>query len=202
MLYSHFPLAGLSNSLTEQLKDILEVVGTGLTSVSSSHRKAAEHKLKEQQREEERIAAETSRLERIRNGTWHDGRLDCVAGNGVMSELGFGDELMGDADMESQVHEEGDEITREKEALTKQQSDDERERKERSIRDGEAISGLPIVIIRNYAAKGGVNREELLNVLASWGASLVENQVSTFSLGAQLLGDDALEPGGTCCCRK
>jgi len=34
------------------------------------------------------------------------------------------------------------------------------------------------VVIRNYASKGGVNREELLGVLASWAATLAENQVA------------------------
>lgn len=133
------------------------------------------------QLEEDRIAAEISRHARVRNGTWHDGRLDCIAGNGIISELGFGDEPMYEADMESQVHEEeGDEMTREKEMLIRQQ---ERERKERSVQYAQAISDLPIVIIRNYATKGGTNREELLDVLATWAASLVENQVSRVLLG-------------------
>ena len=84
---------------------------------------------------------------------------------------------MRDADMESQVQE-GDEMISEKETLTMQQSNEERKRKERGIRDVQAISSLPTVIIRNYATKGGANREELLNVLATWAASLVENQVN------------------------
>lgn len=176
-------LAGLSNSLTEQLKQILEVVGTGLVGVSSSHRKAVQHKIDEQTRAEEKQAAEESRRERIRRGTWHDGRIDCIAGNGVMSELGFGDELMGDDDMEATPKDAlkrfGDDNTREREAASKKQAGEDRERKQRSVEDGQTVGSLPIVVIRNFAAKGGASREELLSVLATWAATLIENQVST-----------------------
>lgn len=36
--------------------------------------------------------------ERIQEGLWHDGRIDAVCGNGVMSELGVGIERFREAD--------------------------------------------------------------------------------------------------------
>ncbi|KAJ6470268.1 hypothetical protein C8R47DRAFT_1298951 [Mycena vitilis] len=42
----------------------------------------------------ERARMDAVKIEKIRRGVFHDGRIDCVAGNGVMSELGIGDERM------------------------------------------------------------------------------------------------------------
>jgi hypothetical protein len=39
---------------------------------------------------------EDGSLQSIRQGRWHDGRLDAVAGNGAMSELGVGIEKEND----------------------------------------------------------------------------------------------------------
>jgi hypothetical protein len=43
--------------------------------------------------------------------------------------------------------------------------------------DVQAVRTLPIVVIKNYGARGGIYKEELLSVLAHWAASLTENQV-------------------------
>lgn len=114
-------------------------------------------------------------------GIWHDGRLDCVAGNGIMSELGFGDELLTDADMDA-WHGNAKVMVMNAAAVENvgiaSTEAEEKERKLRNVDDTQAVETLPIVVIRNYAAKGGANREELLSVLATWAASLAENQVS------------------------
>jgi hypothetical protein len=163
---------------------MLEVIGAALVGVSSSHRNAIQRQIKDQERQEEKRAEEASRRERIRRGIYHDGRLDCVSGNGIMSELGIGDELMTCDDMErshGDVDEKpGEKSTEDREEAAKKEAEEERERKQRSVQDLQAVGALPIVVIRNYASKGGVNREELLGVLASWAATLAENQVGHF----------------------
>ena len=164
------------------MQQILGIVATALVKVSSSHRDAIQRKIKNQEREEQKKAAEASRSERIRRGLYHDGRLDCVSGNGVMSELGIGDELMTSDDMES-LHEDADKspggkIRKDQEDAVKKEAGEKRERKERSEQGMQAVGTLPIVVIRNFASKGGANREELFSVLASWAATLAENQVS------------------------
>jgi hypothetical protein len=160
---------------------MLEVVGTALVGVSSSHRNAIQRKIKRQELEEEKRAEEASRSERIRRGVYHDGRLDCVAGNGVMSELGFGDEWMTSDDMEGKHEDAGEELgektVKDWEVIVKKEELEERERKQDVTEDPQAVGALPIVVIRNFASKGGANRGELLTVLASWAATLTDNQV-------------------------
>jgi len=165
--------------LTEQLQQMLEVVGTALAGVSSSHRNAIQREIKRQEVEDAKKAEQASRSERIRRGVYHDGRLDCVAGNGVMSELGVGDELMTTDDME-RMHEDAGDKPADKDEAAKQEVVKERERKLESMEDLQTVGALPIVVIRNFASKGGANREELLSVLASWTATLIENQVGGY----------------------
>ncbi|KDQ60596.1 hypothetical protein JAAARDRAFT_67035 [Jaapia argillacea MUCL 33604] len=163
--------AGLSTSLTDQVKQILEVVGSALKRVTTSHRDAFERRLKELRMEEDRKAQEARRRERIMNGTWHDPRLDCVAGNGVMSELGVGDENL-DADTSEDLSRmvilPGDQLVEKEKGGS--------DRRQRSAEEVEALNSLPVVIIKNFASKGG--RDDLLGVLAQWAATLAENQVA------------------------
>ena len=108
-------------------------------------------------------------------GIWHDGRLDCVAGNGVMSELGVGDEVFREDDADRLVK-------------TQAQTDGEKrdangnvedvKRKQRSAEDLKAVEAMPVVILRNFGTRGGgEQREVLVNVLSQWAASVAENQV-------------------------
>ena len=177
-------IAGLSSSITDQLKQVLEVVGAGLAGVSSSHRKSIQRKIKEQIRDEQKQAEEAVMRERIARGVYHDGRLDCIAGNGVMSELGFGDEMMTEDDMDwtpAEAAKAADlqlpENIEAKEAAQKE-AQEERERKRRSAQDAQDVAALPVVVIKNFAMKGGASREELLSVLATWCATLTENQIA------------------------
>jgi len=112
---------------------------------------------------------EAQKRQAILNGTWHDGRLDCVAGNGIMSELGVGDEQF-DLDNSVRMPSETSQLDlEEQEKVT---------RKQKTLEDLEAISALPIVVIRNFASNmGRATREEVLEVLAQWAASLAENHV-------------------------
>jgi hypothetical protein len=82
-----------------QLKEILDVVSKALSSITARHRdierakKFAEttlHHHKEDKRQ---------RMEKVQRGFHHDGRIDAVAGTGIISELGMGDERFGPNDV-------------------------------------------------------------------------------------------------------
>ncbi|KAH9834914.1 uncharacterized protein C8Q71DRAFT_767348, partial [Rhodofomes roseus] len=73
--------------LTDQLKQILEVVGTGIRRVNTTHRQRHDHAVQNAQLAALRREEEAHVRERIRAGAWHDGRADCIARNGVMSGL-------------------------------------------------------------------------------------------------------------------
>lgn len=170
-------LAGFKSSLEDQLKQILEVTGTALKKVNHSLRTSAQRAVKATQEAEARQAEEARTRARIRAGTWHDPRLDCIAGNGIISELGVGDELLeGDNGglagfnvIEEDVVNLSDGGEKTSEELARQQH--------RHAEDVQVVRTLPIVVIKNYAARGGVYKEELLGVLAHWAASLAVNEV-------------------------
>ncbi|KAF7338610.1 Mitochondrial escape protein 2 [Mycena venus] len=161
--------ANLSSTPPEQLREMLAVVRTALKSVNSTHQRDAIRQIRRRAQEEERERMDARRSEKIRRGTWHDGRLDCVAGNGIMAELGIGDELMEDDDDVALAHKGLEEEKRQEEHQTKQ--------KQKGKAEIEAVESLPIVVIRNFAARGS-NREEIYDVLSEWAASLVENQLA------------------------
>ncbi|GJE86794.1 exonuclease [Phanerochaete sordida] len=169
--------AGLSSSLTDQLKQILEVVGTALRDVNADARKRRA-KRQEEERVRAAFAEQEARVrERIRAGTWHDPRLDCVAGNGIMSELGVGDEWFGANDAEARpvVAAEGGEKGEGEEKRPEGNGGERQERTE----DAQTIETMPIVILRGFESKGGgARREEFLSVVSQWAASLVEGEVA------------------------
>jgi hypothetical protein len=146
-------------SLNDQLKQILEVVGRSLSNVHTYHKKQVETEARRQ----ESLRQKRERLERVKRGEWHDGRLDCVAGNGVMSELGIGDEKFGPDDTDS-----GAEGTKDFDAAVEDET---------KPSDLEAMDGLPVVVIRGFEDKVG-GKSELLDVVAQWATSLVDNKAS------------------------
>ncbi|KAG0706364.1 RNA12 protein-domain-containing protein [Suillus ampliporus] len=170
--------AGFTSSLEEQLKRILEVVGTALKQVDHSLRDSAQRSVKAAQEAEARQVENARTRARIRAGTWHDPRLDCIAGNGIISELGVGDELLEGDDGELTSF---DAMEKELVHLNgggEKANEEELVRQRRSAEDVQAVRTLPIVIIKNYAARGGAYKEELLSVLAQWAATLAENQIA------------------------
>ncbi|KAG6879038.1 hypothetical protein C0992_005663 [Termitomyces sp. T32_za158] len=163
--------AGLTSSLPDQLRQILTTVGTALKGVSSSLRAATKHQLHKLDREKlEKEANERIRA-KIERGIWHDGRLDCVAGNGIISELGIGDEPMFVDDESNTLSAENAE---------EKLGFEETARKNIAWEEMDAVSSLPIVVIRNFSVRVGSNREELLTVLAQWAATLAENKVCSW----------------------
>lgn len=162
--------AGISSSLTEQLDQILTVVTLALKRVSSSHRSKIERQIERQEHLEDQRTEETHKRWAITHGAWHDGRLDCVAGNGIMSELGVGDERFETANFSNTILSEEEKVTtvENEKALRKKAQD-----------PMDMTNSLPIVVIKNYAANfGSPTKEALLEALAQWSATLIENQVS------------------------
>ncbi|TFK25029.1 exonuclease [Coprinopsis marcescibilis] len=157
--------AGLTSSLTDQLDQVLSVVSVGLKRVAAAHRADQKHKAELKERLEAKTQQDVRIRERLINGTWHDGRLDCVAGNGIMCELGVGDEPFDDVLDSTYLG-----------AL--EAGPPEKAKKELSQEDLDNLKALPIVVIRNYTTKVGSTKDELLKALAEWSASLVENQIA------------------------
>lgn len=173
--------AGLSTSLTDQLKDILEVVGTGLRGVNTSHRKQHQREVKEQHKAQLRIEEEAKVREKIREGIWHDPRLDCIAGNGVMSELGIGDELFSelDADVKPPVVATQAVNNGANEKPRRAEDSEAEDKKQASSDDLQAVDAMPIVILKGFDSRGsGSKREEILTVVSQWAAGLVTGRVS------------------------
>lgn len=90
-----------------------------------------------------------------------------------MSELGVGVERFGDFDV-NHPDIAGDEKTGSSNVV-----EDLKQRQKR-FEDVEAVTSMPVVVIKNFEAKGGgIRKEELLNVLAQWAATLADNKVSS-----------------------
>ena len=89
------PTAGLTSSVDTQLKEVLDVVGKALNGITTHHREI----------ERAKKFAETTlycheedkrqRIEKAQQGFPHDGRIDAVAGTGI---IGMGDEKFGPND--------------------------------------------------------------------------------------------------------
>lgn len=155
----------MSSSLPEQVKQILEVVGTALRRVSNSRSSSSERNKARAARATAQEEQEHALRERIARGTYHDPRLGPIAGNGVMSELGLGDEPFGPAD---------------EDAVEVAETTGEGEHPEKDTRrdaaTAEAVNALPIVVIKNFASAAG--KEEVIGVFVQWAAALADGQVA------------------------
>ncbi len=173
-------IAGLSSSLPDQVKQILEVVGTALHSVSSAQRKQVlrSHKYATRIVEEERVTKQIQ--ERIRRGVWHDPCMGAAVGGGVIAELGIGDEPFEKHDEELVTH--SHEIEAPAPASSK--------REESKTPDFQAVSILPVVVLKNYSTGG---KEEVMGVFAKWAAALVEGKVRPVFICARKL-DGEMNP--------
>lgn len=173
--------AGFSTPIDQQLRSILETVASALkdTSTRSQKRHQSEivHSLDEAELEEQRARIR----ELIARGGYHDGRLDCIAGNGVMSELGLGDEPIYEYEMGASpppLMDDTAPIHGEAVPPTKTSIVGLVPGKEGAVLDEESeiIKTLPIVVLKNFASKSA--KGDSWNVIAEWGAGLVENRIA------------------------
>ncbi|GAA5941719.1 hypothetical protein JCM10213_008106 [Rhodosporidiobolus nylandii] len=173
--------AGFSSTVDTQLKAILEVTSSSLSSIASSSRARAALALannatrKEFQHEREAIA------EQLRTDGVRDGRLDTVSGNGVLAELGGGlEEPPAGADKAVVEGEKVEIVGPRSASFVKEASraaKDQAEGKEADLPAG-AVERLPVVVIKGFSGKGEAKQEMLYDVLSEWAAVLVENQVA------------------------
>lgn len=173
--------AGFATPLDQQIKQVLEVVGSALKETSESRREAQKDSIRKEEELREAATAKADRAERLKRGIWHDGRLDCIAGNGVMSELGLGEEEMTENDAEMSILQVEasspsstppllvDPVALKSAMMQKQASEVDAER--------DYTESLPILVLDNFTQKGNT-KAEIWNVLAEWAAGLVENKVS------------------------
>ncbi len=178
--------AGLSSSLPDQVKQILEVVGTALRSVSSSRRKQLlrSHERADRIKEKERITKQVQ--ERIRRDVWHDPRMGAAVGGGVIAELGVGDEPFEKRDEELVTY------SHEIEAPTPTPS----KREGSKTPDVQEVSILPVVVLKNYSTGG---KEEVMGVFAKWAAALVEGKVRLEVICARVQESNELTPADCSC---
>ena len=164
---------GFATPIDQQLRSVLDVVGGALKDSSARTRDHHQHQVDRSRKRAEVRAEEAQRRELIKRGGWHDGRLDCIAGNGVMSELGLGDEPTLDADLSTPTELDpfaAAEISSNEAAARAMPKTD--------LLDTEAefIRTLPIVVLKNFGQKAA--RGDLWTVLSDWGAGLVENKIA------------------------
>jgi hypothetical protein len=164
--------AGLSASLPDQLNQMLAVVSRGLASVCHSRQAMAQRAGRRAEAKEAQAMEKLLRSEQIKTGIWHDGRIDCIAGNGIMSELGVGDERMDDDGNVVRAWEDEKII-----AKMEKERERERMRRKRLAEEGQAVENLPVVVIRNFSGGGVAGKEDVVDILARWAAELVDSQV-------------------------
>lgn len=167
--------AGFSASFEEQLKAILEVTGSALSSIASSIKTRTAAAIDQSAKRKETAGQRKAIAEQLEHTGVRDGRLDTVAGTGVVAELGGGIE--------------GPAAGAEKEASTDTRVEIVGPKSSAFVRaaasehatDGEqpavTFERLPVVIIKGFATKGDAMQEKLWDVLSEWAAVLVENQV-------------------------
>lgn len=126
---------------------------------------AIRKKHKRQAKEKRAQAAHEIKSQGGKEAPSHDGRIDCVSGSGVMSELGVG--------IEKQTPKDSDEYAPLEQSPVSKPIvlDDE-------IDQHFDVDELPIIVIKGYLHKEAGKRDDLWDALAEWAALLVENQMA------------------------
>ncbi|KAM0787058.1 hypothetical protein ACM66B_006321 [Microbotryomycetes sp. NB124-2] len=156
--------AGFASSLDSQLKSILEVTSSALSKIAKEARAkaSAAHDAAEKARKQHDLRQKV--VLQIQTEGIKDGRMDAVAGNGAMSELGVGVEQPSE-DSPAVI------IGPKSKATIRQLASGNTE-------VVESVPALPIVVLRGFAAKGESKHDVLWQVMSEWAAALVENQVA------------------------
>lgn len=151
--------AGFATPLEEQLKQILTLTTKAIEKASNSKfsTSKSEHAylvsgLRKQAENE--VRSNTSSFK-------HDGRLDCLAGNGVMSELGVGLE---NDEIDDRVFSLA--LSR-LENISNKDYDEEKEK----------VKSIPVVFVKNFDYKGA-DKDILFEVISSWAANLITSKTA------------------------
>lgn len=149
----------MSSTLPEQLNQVLDVVGKALVSVKASHTKSTEREKTKAKRQEQAKATNSSPV--VPNA---DGKAALLEATHTQEKMALKD---------SDGNQPPEEVKKTAPEEEKTQSPPTVH-----VDESAAVASLPIVIIRNFASKRGSAKEESLNALATWAATLAENQVS------------------------
>ena len=82
--------AGFATNLDVQIKQVLDVAATALKSLAEDARASRKQVTLLEKQRVELLSSSPAYVQNVRNGNIHDGRLDCLAGGGIMAELGMG----------------------------------------------------------------------------------------------------------------
>ncbi|BGO96195.1 hypothetical protein NBRC10512_003414 [Rhodotorula toruloides] len=177
--------AGFTASLDQQLKSILEVTATALSSIAAATRARSAAALAANTSQKEVVARREAVATQLRTEGVRDGRLDAVAGNGVVAELGGGIEGPA-AGVEKEVGPDvkveivgptSSKVVREA-ARASAIAENAASGEDSAANASPAVERLPVVVIKGFAAKGEAKQEVLWDVLSEWAAVLVENQIA------------------------
>ncbi|GJJ12482.1 hypothetical protein Clacol_006724 [Clathrus columnatus] len=161
--------AGLSSSLQDQVKEVLDVVEQGLRRATIYVERESKRGEENEKLKEKRNQWQAERIAKIKSGHFHDGRIDCVAGNGIMSELGVGIERFDDESERSLPDNEHQLKQEQPPSITA-------ERKEyKSVRSIEAI---PVIVIKHYDANCQGTKSLITTALANWAGRLASGKIA------------------------
>ncbi|BGP44021.1 mitochondrial escape protein 2 [Rhodotorula kratochvilovae] len=176
--------AGFSASLDAQLKAILEVTATALSRIAASTQARSVAALADTATRKKHEAQREAVATQLRTEGIRDGRIDAVAGSGIVAELGGGIEgPAAGAEKEVGADVKVEIVGPTSSALVKDAartvpletpSSGDKPADAPSV----AVERLPVVVIKGFAAKGEAKQEVLWDVLSEWAAVLVENQVA------------------------
>lgn len=168
--------AGFSASFEEQLKAILEVTGSSLSSIATSIKARTAAAIEQSAKRKEESGQRKAIAEQLVADGVRDGRLDAVAGPGVVAELGGGIEgPAAGAEKETSDHVKVEIVGPKSSALVRAAAQEHC-----AIgceQPAVSFERLPVVVIKGFATKGDKMQDVLWDVMSEWAAVLVENQV-------------------------
>ncbi|GJN94730.1 hypothetical protein Rhopal_007821-T1 [Rhodotorula paludigena] len=175
--------AGFSASLDAQLKQILEVTATALSRIAASTQARSAAALKSNASRKQSEVQREAVASQLRTEGVRDGRLDAVAGNGVVAELGGGVEgPAAGATKEAAPGTKVEIVGPTSSAMVKDAASSvpvsRGESSDKVDMPSSSVERLPVVVIKGFAAKGEAKQEVLWDVLSEWAAVLVENQIA------------------------
>ncbi|GAA5851864.1 hypothetical protein JCM8547_000081 [Rhodosporidiobolus lusitaniae] len=171
--------AGFSSSLDTQLKAILEVTATALSSIANSTRARAAAALTKSASRKDAQHERDVVVDQLKTDGIRDGRIDAVAGNGVVAELGGGIERpaagldkVGEKEKKLEI------VGPKSSAFVKEVSQSAAREEKEGDAPVASVERLPVVVIKNFSGKGEAKQELLYECLSEWAAVLIENQAA------------------------
>ncbi|GAA5890442.1 hypothetical protein JCM6882_002922 [Rhodosporidiobolus microsporus] len=178
--------AGFASSLDVQLKAILEVTSSALSSIAAASRARSAALQASTSSRHDTAHSRDQIASQLRTDGVRDGRLDTVAGTGVMAELGGGIENpaaglgkeVGEGEKVKIVGPQSAELVKDIAATDAAAASTPAEEPREGELHAPLTERLPVVVIKGFSGKGEHRQELLYDVLSEWAAVLVEHQVA------------------------